>query len=165
MSSKLDALRAELAELQARLAAELASTDAALRYTLQRGRAIFDTETRAAHSAARERPRQFLSHTRLLHLVTAPVIYSMILPFALLDLFVTVYQAICFPVYHIEKVRRADHILIDRQFLAYLQPHAETELRLLQLLQRNCLLCPRNRRPDRSLLVPDQAFPAPGRHS
>ena len=30
--------------------------------------------------------------------VTAPLIYSLTLPLALLDLFVTVYQRICFPV-------------------------------------------------------------------
>ena len=32
----------------------------------------------------------------------------------------TLYQAICFPVYRVEKVRRADYISIDRRHLAYL---------------------------------------------
>ena len=44
----------------------------------------------------------------------------MILPFVLLDLFVTVYQAICFPVYRIPKVRRGDYLIFDRSHLAYL---------------------------------------------
>ena len=54
------------------------------------------------------------------HIVTAPVIYSLIIPFVLLDLFVTVYQLICFPVYKIEKVKRSDYLIFDRYHLAYL---------------------------------------------
>ena len=131
MTTKLDDLRAELDDLQSRIAAELAAGEDALRFTLQRGRAVFDAETRAAHRAAREGVADFVAHTRFWHLLTAPVIYSLILPFLLLDLFVTLYQAICFPVYRLDKVRRADHILIDRQFLAYLN--------LMQKL--NCVYC------------------------
>jgi hypothetical protein len=131
MSPKLDALRAQMAELQAQLAHEVDAGQESLRYTLHRGRAVFDAETRAAHRAAREGVGEFLSHTRLLVVLTAPVIYSLILPFALLDLFVTVYQAVCFPVYRIEKVRRGDHILFDRQLLGYLN--------LMQKL--NCVYC------------------------
>jgi hypothetical protein len=56
----------------------------------------------------------------ILHIITAPVIYSLIVPFALLDLFVTVYQSICFPVYQIEKVKRGDYLIFDRYHLAYL---------------------------------------------
>ncbi len=131
MTPKLDALRAQMAELQAQLARELGAGQESLRYTLHRGRAVFDAETRAAHLAAREGAAEFLSHTRLLIVLTAPVIYSLILPLALLDMFVTVYQAVCFPVYRIEKVRRADHILFDRQLLGYLN--------LMQKL--NCVYC------------------------
>ena len=53
-------------------------------------------------------------------LLTAPVIYACAVPFLLLDLAVTIYQAICFPVYGIPKVRRADHLVFDRGRLAYL---------------------------------------------
>ena len=40
--------------------------------------------------------------------LTAPVIYAGILPFALLDLFVGIYQAVCFPIYGIAKVKRGE---------------------------------------------------------
>jgi hypothetical protein len=53
-------------------------------------------------------------------IVTAPFIYAVIFPALLLDLFVTVFQALCFPAYGIPKVRRADYIVFDRQNLAYL---------------------------------------------
>lgn len=62
----------------------------------------------------------FLRHSRLLVVLTAPVIYSGWVVFLLMDLFVTVYQAICFPVYHIPKVRRGDYMIFDREDLPYL---------------------------------------------
>jgi hypothetical protein len=49
----------------------------------------------------------------------------------LLDLFVSMYQAVCFPVYGIPKVRRNDYLVIDRK-----------KLRYLNLLEGvNCLYC------------------------
>jgi hypothetical protein len=98
LPSTLEELRAQIAELQGRLAAELDAAQHQVRYTLHRGRAVFDAETAAAHRAAREGAAEFLRHTKLLHLLTAPFIYGMILPFVVLDLCVTIYQAVCFPV-------------------------------------------------------------------
>ncbi len=63
---------------------------------------------------------RFLAQSRPLVVLTAPVIYLGWLPFLSLDLFVTIYQAICFPVYGIRKVRRADYLVFDRGHLAYL---------------------------------------------
>lgn len=37
--------------------------------------------------------------------VTAPVIYSLLIPFAVVDLWVSIYQAICFRVYGIPRSR------------------------------------------------------------
>ena len=52
--------------------------------------------------------------------LTAPVIYSLIVPIVLVDLWVMAYQAICFPIYKIPKVRRRDYLVFDRHHLAYL---------------------------------------------
>jgi hypothetical protein len=52
--------------------------------------------------------------------VVAPVIYGLIVPLLFLDLGLTAYQAICFPVYRISKVRRSDYIVMDRWHLSYL---------------------------------------------
>jgi len=54
------------------------------------------------------------------NLITGPVIYLMIVPLLILDLCVSFYQAVCFPIYKIVKVRRADYIVFDRQHLGYL---------------------------------------------
>jgi hypothetical protein len=54
----------------------------------------------------------------LLKLVaTMPVIYALILPIAFLDLMVSVYQRICFPVYGIPLVKRGSFVRIRRKGL------------------------------------------------
>lgn len=51
-------------------------------------------------------------------IATAPVICALIPPVALMDLSVGACQAICVPVCGIARVRRGDHIVIDRRHLA-----------------------------------------------
>ena len=53
-------------------------------------------------------------------MLTAPVIYSMIVPFLLIDGWASLYQAICFRAYRIPRVRRGDYVVFDRRKLAYL---------------------------------------------
>jgi hypothetical protein len=74
---------------------------------------------------------RYIANARPLVVLTAPLVYSMILPFALLDLAVTLYQLVCFPVYGIARVRRADYLIFDRARLPYLN--------LLEKL--NCAYC------------------------
>lgn len=54
------------------------------------------------------------------NLLTTPIIYSLALPFLLLDVWLTLYQTICFPIYGIARVRRRSFFVIDRHKLAYL---------------------------------------------
>ena len=63
---------------------------------------------------------RFLIRSRFLVVLTAPVIYAGWIPFLLMDLFVTLYQHICFPIYRIPRVRRADYVVMDRGELPYL---------------------------------------------
>jgi hypothetical protein len=58
--------------------------------------------------------------TRVPVLLSVPLIYACALPFLLLDLSATFYQAVCFPIYGIPKVRRRDYLIFDRGRLAYL---------------------------------------------
>src|SRR5581483_12220572 len=53
-------------------------------------------------------------------ILTSPVIYACSIPFLLLDFAVTIYQAVCFPVYGIPKVSRHDYLVFDRGSLRYL---------------------------------------------
>lgn len=131
MADRLEDLQARLARIEAQIEREWDARRKAMRYRIERGRVVFEQDVRAAHRKARVRLLAFLKRTRLLVVLTAPFIYAVIVPFVLLDLFVSVYQAICFPVYGIQKVRRRDHIVFDRHYLAYLNT----------LQKLNCLYC------------------------
>ncbi|MCB1398831.1 MAG: hypothetical protein KDJ82_02110, partial [Rhodobacteraceae bacterium] len=120
MTETLEKLQQRLAQIEDQIEAEFARRRAELRYHLDRRRVVFEEGVREAHRAARVRLWLFLRRTRPMVVLTAPVIYMLIVPFALLDLCVTLYQAICFPVYGIARLRRRDYIAIDRQHLAYL---------------------------------------------
>lgn len=116
MKSRIDELLARIESLQEELDGEYrqareewARRKAELAYELARQQRRYKTGL-----------FRFLVRSRLLVILTAPVIYAGWLPFLLIDLFVTVYQAICFPIYRIPRVRRADYIVFDRADLPYL---------------------------------------------
>ena len=133
--SKIDSLLKRLHELEQEVEAEV---DHALddkreqfRYSLQKGRIRFDAEVAKLQRRYRTNLVRYIFGAKLGHLLTAPLIYSLILPFVLLDLMVSLYQWACFPVYRIPKVRRCDYIAIDRHHLAYLNA----------LEKLNCVYC------------------------
>ncbi len=102
------------------LEAEIEARRTRFAYRIEHRRVIFEAEMRRRHKALKAALLPYILGVRLKVLVTAPVIYSLIVPIALLDLCVSLYQAICFPAYGIAKVRRRDHVVIDRHHLAYL---------------------------------------------
>lgn len=131
MPTPVETLLNRIRALQDELDQEIARRGEAFRYRLHRGRVEFEDETRRHHRALRIRLRSFLAQTRPMVVLTAPLIYSLIVPFVLLDLCVSLYQAVCFRVYGIPRVRRADYIRIDRHHLQYLNA----------LQKLNCVYC------------------------
>jgi hypothetical protein len=89
-------------------------------YELRNGKVRFSKEIKRDHRRLKTSLVRYVLQSRILAVLTAPFIYAVIIPFALLDLFVSVYQAVCFPVYGIPKARRRDYIAIDRNKLRYL---------------------------------------------
>ena len=98
---------------------------------LSKGRVWFDQEAREAQRLLKQRIPSFLRHGSVANLLTTPVIYSLALPFVLLDVWVTAYQWVCFPVYGIDRVRRGQYFVIDRHRLAYLNA----------IEKANCMYC------------------------
>jgi len=109
-----------IAALEMELAAEIAKERAGLRYGLEQGRIAFEQEVLRRHRELRTRLSEYILNARPLVVLTAPVIYSLIVPLVILDISVSIYQAVCFPAYGIEKVRRRDYFTFDRAHLAYL---------------------------------------------
>jgi hypothetical protein len=89
-------------------------------YELRNGKVWFSEEIKKEQRKLKMSLARYVLHSRLLAILTAPFIYAVIIPFVLLDLFVSVYQFVCFPVYGIPKARRRDYIAIDRNKLRYL---------------------------------------------
>lgn len=61
-----------------------------------------------------------IKDARRMVLLSSPLIYVGIVFFWMLDLYVTVYQAVCFRSNGIPKVRRGDYLIYDRGRLPYL---------------------------------------------
>ncbi len=74
----------------------------------------------AAHRRLRVAIIPWLSSSRLRNILSVPFIYSMIVPLAFLDITITLYQHICFRLYNIARVNRADYVVIDHHQLSYL---------------------------------------------
>jgi hypothetical protein len=120
MTTQLDELLERLRSVEAEIEAELTKRREELRFHLENRRIVFEQEMLRIHRELKTRATRYLIDANLLTILTAPVIYSLIVPIALLDLSVMAYQAICFPVYKIPKVRRRDYLVFDRHHLAYL---------------------------------------------
>ncbi len=86
-----------------------------------KGRRIeFENAVKQSHRKLKKNFFRWLVTNRPQNLLTGPIIYGMIIPMMMLDLFVSFYQAACFPIYGVVKVRRRDYIVFDRHQLEYL---------------------------------------------
>lgn len=84
-----------------------------------------------AHRRLKQETWRWILDSKPRNLITAPIIYGMVLPFVILDLCLTAYQWICFPLYGIGRVRRGSYIIMDRHRLHYLN----------SIEKFNCLYC------------------------
>jgi hypothetical protein len=120
MNERIRNLLDQMAALEEELRVELREQEAGLLYRINGKRVEFEQSIREAHHRLRTGFFHWLVAYRPQNLLTGPIIYGMIVPLAILDFFVTIYQASCFPIYGVAKVRRGDYIVFDRQQLEYL---------------------------------------------
>jgi len=131
MGDKLDDLLGRMHELEEELVRELQRKERELLYEVHEKKVRFSEEAKLRHRKLVKHIYRYILDSRFLIVVTAPFLWVCLLPMALLDLLATLYQAVCFPVYGIPKVCRADYVLIDRHHLAYLNP----------IEKLNCVYC------------------------
>ena len=120
MSPNVERFVARIRDAEADLTREVIDRQRRWQYRVSRGRVWFDAEIREAHRRLRQSIPAYVLQGNLLSLLTAPVVYSLLLPLAVLDVWVTLYQSICFPIYGIAHVPRRRFFAIDRHKLAYL---------------------------------------------
>jgi hypothetical protein len=116
----LDRLRKTRGEVEAEIEQLLEVKRAQFNYTLQRGRVVFDRNIKALQRERRIGSIRYILAAPIGHILSAPVVYGMIVPLALLDLTVTLYQHICFRIYKVPRVVRSEYLIIDRHRLPYL---------------------------------------------
>jgi len=110
---------------------ELAARQQWLKDVFEERKVAFEKSVLKRHRRLRTGVLRYLRESRLSFILTAPVIYAGIIPLAIIDLFFTLYQYICFSVYDIPKVQRSKYLVIDRHHLAYLNP----------IEKMNCVYC------------------------
>ena len=120
MSERIDDLLDRISTLEHELESEVNHARSHWRYRVEAGRVRFEAEMHQAHRRLKQSVPKFLSESDIRNLLSAPFIYSLIVPIGILDVWITLYQTICFRLYGIARVRRSNYIVIDRQHLAYL---------------------------------------------
>ena len=121
----------EIRRLEDQLEAYWDTLRSQFHYSLKGKKVQFEEAANRAHKRFRTGLLGYILSAPLSHIVTAPIIYSMIIPLALLDLFLLIYQHSCFRAYGIKRVDRRDYIVIDRHRLSYLNG----------LEKLNCVYC------------------------
>jgi hypothetical protein len=129
--NKLEQIIADIKKLEQELFVELQKKQDEYFYVIKGKKIQFEEETRKYHKTLATKLHVYLANASIPVILTAPIIWSCLIPAAMMDLFVSIYHSICFRVYGIPLVRRSDYIIIDRHNLQYLNP----------IEKLNCLYC------------------------
>lgn len=120
MNERIRHLLAQIATLEDDLRVALHEQETSILFQIKENRVEFEHSVKETHRRLKTGLLRWLVAYRPQNLITGPMIYGMIIPLVILDLFATVYQATCFPIYGVARVRRSDYIVFDRQHLEYL---------------------------------------------
>jgi hypothetical protein len=118
--SNIDELIVRIRGLEEEMQAEFDKKRDDFRFVIDKRRARFSEDVTQLQRISKVGLVRYVTGASLLSLIVAPVIYSGVVAFLLLDLFLLVYQAVCFPIYQITKVKRAEYVVFDRGDLPYL---------------------------------------------
>ena len=119
MNDRIRHLMDQIESLEGELNKALQEQQVHLSFKIKGKRVEFEKSIKDAHKQLKISFIKWLGN-RPLNLITAPIIYGMFIPMALLDLCLWFYQATCFPIYKIKKVKRSDYMIFDRHQLRFL---------------------------------------------
>jgi len=131
MNENIRSILSEIARLEEELATLIDEQQEKLHYRIEGSKIRFEENLRRLHHELKTGVLPWLRTSELRNVVSAPFVYAMIVPFVILDVFLTLYQFVCFPLYRIPKVRRSNYVIIDRHHLGYLN--------IIEKL--NCIFC------------------------
>jgi hypothetical protein len=120
MNDRLEMLLEKFRTLERELTMEFQKKQEEFFYEVHKKKVRFQQGIKLEHKKLIVNVLQYILNARPLAILTVPVIWSCAIPAILMDVTISIYQAICFPVYGIPKVRRSDYIVLDRHNLGYL---------------------------------------------
>ena len=120
MNPKISELLARIQHMELEIELEMKRRRAELQADFEETRVRFEREVLEQQRRFKTGILAYLFTANWLTILTAPVIYALIIPILFLDLSITVYQHICFRAYGLPRVKRSDYFVFDRAHLAYL---------------------------------------------
>lgn len=120
MNEQMVLLINKIGILETELAVEFTKNGNDFQFNTRNGRIDFEAEILRLHREQKTSLTRYILNARPLAVLSSPLVYVLLFPLLLLDLSVTIFQAVCFPAFGIQKVRRGDYLVFDHRYLAYL---------------------------------------------
>ncbi len=120
MESRLHVLVEKMKALEKELAREIQRKEAEYHYRVLGKKVAFEEWIGEEQKALVRRIIPFIRSSTWPVILSAPVIWAVFPAALFFDVMVTVYHAVCFPIYGIPKVKRSEYIIFDRHNLPYL---------------------------------------------
>lgn len=120
MNPNINEFLERIRELELRIEREAQARRAAWQADFEAKKVRFEAEVLAQQQRFKMGLLRYVFTAEWRHALSIPFIYPVIVPLLLLDMSVTVYQWICFPLYRIPRVKRGPYFVFDRTHLAYL---------------------------------------------
>ena len=131
MDPNISECMARIRELESRMEDEARQRRQQWQADFESRKVRFEAEVLAQQKRFRMGLMRYVLSADWRSVLSVPFIYPVIVPLLLLDVSVTVYQWVCFPLYRIPRVKRSHYFVFDRSHLAY-----------LNLLEKiNCAYC------------------------
>lgn len=131
MNDKIKEIIDEIEAMKQKLADEIELQEKHIIYEIKNGYVRFENEMLEKQKENMKNLFAWFRDIPLLHLLSAPLIYAMVIPAALLDVILFVYTLVVFRIYRFAPIKRSDYIVFDHHYLGYLNP----------IEKLNCLYC------------------------
>ncbi|KIM06843.1 MAG: hypothetical protein KU29_08080 [Sulfurovum sp. FS06-10] len=128
---KIEDIIEKIKKLENELSEELRKKGDEFYYTIENNKIKFEEQIIKKGKEGLIGSLAYLSTFSFGAILTIPFIWGMMIPIVLIDMAVTLYQWVCFPIYKIPRVKRKDYVVIDRFNLFYLD----------KVERVNCLYC------------------------
>lgn len=128
---RLQDLIEQIKSLEKELFEELQKKQDEFYYNIKGKKVRFEKAARRHHKTLITHVPTYLLRARLRNVLTVPFVWACFPPALIMDIVISSFQYLCFPIYGIPKVKRGDYIVVDRHSLAY-----------LNIIEKvNCLYC------------------------